>query len=871
MRAAWRIAISSLSGRRSRTLLLMAAVALSAGLIVAVACAMASLNLAVGDRIKAVVGSADVRLRHVNHVSFDAAVAEQARKWPGVTLVIPRARESITLINEDPRPVAGETSVKGQKGGKGPARWGVVAYGVVEDEFKIRPLVMQAGQRDLRDGTVVIDGRTAAMLGASVGQKLKVELFGAPAELLVTGISKPPALGAMVEREEVYLTIAALGKLSGNDSRVGEVDILLERSGDATAFVEAHKKEVPDALILQSTEKITSGLDKNLRAQDIGFLIASVLSFLASCFIVTTGLTTRVAERTRELAILRSIGATRRQLGVSQLFVGAIVGIVGALVGVPVGALGAFIVVKVFPEQLPGGFAFAPLGVFLAATSCAASGLFGALWPAVHAARVSPLEGLSSRSRKVRGRWVWVCLGAGLLGALVHVAVVSAIGGRPWIFWVFIGGAVPSLMVGYFLLGVPLMWVMSRALAPVLTKLLVLPPRVLGRTLQATPFRHGFTAAAMMLGLSIMVSIWTNGRAVMRDWLDAFQLPDAFLYKLNMTPEDQAKVAAIPGVAQTCAITVQAVGTDAFGISGLTNYNTSFVGFEPDAFFAMTKLTWVQPVDDAGVARAKRRLGEGGAVIVERAFLAARGLGVGDTLTLGHKGKKFDFEIVGVVTSPGLDIVSKFVEVGEQYMSQAINAVCGSRKDLIEKFGNESISFLQYNIVPGSDGKKVLEEAKRVTGALVGVSATEMKDKIRGVISGSLKVLSTVGIGSLLVACFGVANLIIAGIQARQFEFGVLRAVGATRWMLGRLVLGEALIIAVVACILGTALGFQGSWAGLKINAVAIGLQLEFRPQWDVVVLGSLLVTAITLGAAMPAIAGLMRMKPRELIAAMKG
>ena len=121
------------------------------------------------------------------------------------------------------------------------------------------------------------------------------------------------------------------------------------------------------------------------------------------------------------------------------------------------------------------------------------------------------------------------------------------------------------------------------------------------------------------------------------------------------------------------------------------------------------------------------------------------------------------------------------------------------------------------------------------------------------------------------MACFGVANLIIAGIQARQFEFGVLRAVGATRWMLGRLVLGEALIIAVVACILGTALGFQGSWAGLKINAVAIGLQLEFRPQWDVVVLGSLLVTAITLGAAMPAIAGLMRMKPRELIAAMKG
>lgn len=866
MRAAWRIAISSLSGRASRTLLLTAAVALSAGLIVAVACAVASLNKAVTDRIQAVVGAADVRIRHVSHASFDSRIADTARAWPGVRAAIPRAREALRLINPDPAQDAA-----GRSGGAGPAKWGVVAYGIVPDERLIRPLIIESGTLDLRDGTVVLDARTARALGARVGQRLQVELFGSPVELEVTGISKPPALGAMVEREEVFVTLAQLGALTGRQDRVGEINILLQPGVSPEEFSQRHKADLPEALLLQSTEKVTSGLDKNMRAQDVGFLVASVLSFMASCFIVTTGLTTKVTERTRELAVLRSVGATRGQVALSQLIVGALVGVLGALVGVPLGIAGAFAVVKLFPEQLPGGFAFAPLGAVLATISCVGAGLAGAVWPAVHASRISPLEGLATRGRAVRPRWIWICLLVGLAGVLTHAAIVPLLEGRPWMFWGYVVVGIPSLITGYFLLGVPLMWLLARLISTPLTTVLRLPPRLLGRTVLSTPYRHGFTAAAMMFGLGIMVSIWTNGRAVMRDWLDAFQLPDGFLYKLNMTPEEQQKVAAIPGIAQTCAITVQPVSADVFGLSGLTAYNTSFVGFEPEPFFAMTTLTWVQPADDAGITRAKARLAQGGAVLVERAFQAARGLGVGDKITLGHRDRKHEFEIVGVVTSPGLDIVSKFVEVGEQYMSQAINAVVGTRRDLIDKFGNDSISFLQFNFTPGADGQKIIEEAKRATGALVGVTSTEMKDRIRTVISGSLTVVSTVGIGALLVACFGVANLIIAGIQARQFEFGVLRAVGAQRGLLGRLVMGEALLVALVACILGTAIGLQGSWAGLQINRLAIGLELSFKPQWDAIALGWVLVTAITLAAALPAIWKLLGQSPRQLIAAMKG
>jgi putative ABC transport system permease protein len=112
-----------------------------------------------------------------------------------------------------------------------------------------------------------------------------------------------------------------------------------------------------------------------------------------------------------------------------------------------------------------------------------------------------------------------------------------------------------------------------------------------------------------------------------------------------------------------------------------------------------------------------------------------------------------------------------------------------------------------------------------------------------------------------------VANLIIAGIHARRFEFGVLRAVGAQRGLLTRLILAEALIIAITAGALGTMLGLQGSWAGQRLYRLLLGLLLELRPPWALIAAGWAVVFALTLAAAWPAIWRLGRRSPRELLA----
>ncbi|MFT3686486.1 MAG: ABC transporter permease [Phycisphaerales bacterium] len=126
-------------------------------------------------------------------------------------------------------------------------------------------------------------------------------------------------------------------------------------------------------------------------------------------------------------------------------------------------------------------------------------------------------------------------------------------------------------------------------------------------------------------------------------------------------------------------------------------------------------------------------------------------------------------------------------------------------------------------------------------------------------------------VGAMVIASFGVANIIIAGVQARAFQFGVLRAVGAQRWLLGRLVIGEALVIAISACLLGTALGLQAAWGGQTVTAASVGLEMGFAPPIAQTGWAWLAVAGVTLAAAAPTALALVRKEPRQLLGVTRG
>ncbi|MEM9559757.1 MAG: FtsX-like permease family protein [Planctomycetota bacterium] len=913
MRAAWRLARSALWTRRSRSALLAAAVTLSTALVAAVACAMGSVNAAVEDQLASQFGTAQARLRPAGTGKvIPFSVLEQARAWAGVERAdgVRQTTSSVafdaTLFEQQQggawervtRPLGSEALLTGYAAGdERLLATGLIAGRLPEapgeividallaqrmtaafiGEHLTRPAIELASVElphlaqatpDLpeRVGSDAEADRLNTLVGPRPGDTLRsVRLFGRDIRLTVVGVSRPPPLGG---RPQASALLATVDRLAGGERGLTEIALHLEDGTDAEAFVASERGGLPAGVLLQTTERITSGIERNLDSNKVGFIIASVLAFMSAAFIIMTGLTTGLAEQQRSLAVVRAIGATRGQLAIAQLLTGGVTGLTGALLGTPLGVLMAWTLLAVFRDSVPGGLRLPPVTLTVSVLGSVLAGLGGALWPAYRASRLRPIEAMATRASAISNRLLVGVGVAGLLGIGAMIAIVGGSDDGQFVFWGYATIGLPAMFIGYFLVSVPAAVLCGVLLGPVISRVLGLPRGLLTRVIRATPFRHGFTAGAMMAGLALMVSIWTNGGSVMRDWLGRIEFPDAFVSGLALSPEAQARVDALPFVNATAAITLHPVEVDFFGVRALQQYKTTFVAFEPAPFMEMAALTFVEGDEDT----ARARLEAGGAVIVAREFRVAQGLGLGDTfICRGADGVEHEFEIVGVVTSPGLELVSKFFNIGDEFIDQALHAVFGSRKDLRERFGSDAIQLIQVDLADDADDAEAIATIRRElfgAGILDAGSGRQIKQQILTFVGGSLVVFSAVAVGSMLVACFGVANLIVAGIHARRYELGVLRAIGGSRGLLVRLVAGEAIVIALAACVVGTCMGVQAAWAGQRLYETLIGIgDLRLVPPIDAILWGCVFVLSLTLLAAAPAAAWLNRRRPVELVA----
>jgi len=921
MRPAWRLSTSAAFARPSRTALLIAVVALSALLIAAVGVSLGSLSTAFRRGVEGMVGTSDVRLEPQGSATpVTVELYEDAASWPGVRAVVPRLRGSVTLRFAAASWGATESDPTGSfvrsvrthlATGSG--------LGIDADlEPLVRPVAVVRGRLPAGAREVALDADMAMRLGAGqktndprtlglalvaprgegtpmkadpgpavvttraeaealnaaaapdAGDEIELVRFGRePLRLSVVGIVEPGPFGGT---PRAYMTFDGLGLALGKAGELSQVDFLLAAGVGADAFVAERTAggAVPAGLRLLTTEKITSGLDKNLQANRVGFVLASLMAFIAAGFIIMTGMSVGVTERLRELAILRCVGAERGQLAWAQLGVGLIIGAIGAAIGVPLGLAAATGLLEYFKDELRADVTVPWVRLAGAFAGATLSGVLGAAWPAVQAMRVSPLEALAVRARPARRGVVVALLVAGLAGVLAHLAIFTLIDDGQVVFWTYIVVGLPALMLGYFMLGVPAVLGVSRVIGPLLSRALRLPPRMLERAVAATPYRFGFTAGALMAGLALLVAIWTQGGAAIRDWLGKIQFPDAFVAGVDLPVEAQRALEELPFVLRTCAVSRRSIETGAFGVEDFTRVKSSFVAFEPGPFLEMTSLTWIQ----GDPLTARRRLDEGGTVIVAREFLTARGMGVGGTFTCWDGETKHDFEIVGVVASPGLELASDFFELGDNFTEQRVHAVFGSRRDLLERFNDDSIGLIQMTLDPAvgdEEAMAAVREKLAPYGIYAAGSGRQIKKELLGVVESTLVVASSVAVFSMLVASLGVATLVEAGIQARRFEFGVLRAVGASRGLLTRIVIGETLVVAVTACVLGTFMGVQGAFGGTRLNALLWGLDLKATPPAGPIALAWVIVTVLPLAAAAPATIALGRKQPRELRGATKG
>ena len=864
MRALWPFARRSLLGRRGRTALLIAAVALATSLVVAVTSGMRTAQASLEASIARAMGETDARVVHRYAEPFDAALLETVRSWPGVERAAGRLFASITLEH----PNARESSSGGTDAPRAP-RATVQARGVMPDEDAFfREVEIEQGRRIENAGEIVLDPQTAKTLGAHPGERLRIVRFGKPIEVEVVGVYKRPILGAL-QRPLVEIDLNTLADAAKRTGKLTGISIALSDASATEAWCADRTKLLRDPMLCEPAERVRTGLDKQIAASELSTLIATMIAFLSCAAIIATGMTTAVLEELREMGVARAIGASRPQLFGAQVVVGSAIGVIGGVLGIPLGIGLVAILATVYREFLSAGVAIEPRGVALALFGALFAGLLGALFPALRAASISPLEALAIRAREPSARSIIVAS----LAALVAIGV-WALGlipeSRETRFWFYIFGGLPLLHIAWFLLSVPMTLAVSKVVSPLLERVCTLPRGLLGGSVARMPWRLGCTAGALMVAVSILVSTRSNGDAIIQDLRERVRFADGFVFCTSgLSKDEQARIRALPNVADALPVgylPLKIAGEQVFGVEGMGPTNVVCVGFEPRPFIAMNRLDWIEGSPETAIPR----LEEGDAILVAPEFLVARGLGVGSKLRLGSGSNEAAFEIVGVVTAAGLDIATQTFGMRQIYMEQAVSCVFMDFAAVERHFDTRDAYIMQLRLAPNLDDAAETLLGERVSDAVPGAvfsSGRAIRGFVEQIGGTVLAVTSAVALAALALAAIGVGSVVAAGIAARTREFGVLRAVGGSTRVLVALVLGETVIMALAALLSGTALGLMLAWMGVVLYRDFAGLRLAWVIPWTPLAVGAGVVVAVALCAASPAVLRLSRKPTRELIA----
>lgn len=850
----WQLAINSLFGRRLRSALLAAAVALATALIVAMGASIdtlgASIQLSVGRR----VGLADVQIVHQYNMHLKQDVATLVRGFAQVQQAAAAFETGATVTGEKP--------------GKPQT---VVLRGVEPDvESRLNPLTFQAGRAVQQPGEAIITPTIARKLGVAVGDTVTAKTFKGATKLTVVGVIERPKLDVLQKRL-ILVTLQQVRDMSGTTDKLTHVDIQLRDASKLDDFMAEHQDAIASAstgAVFRPTAAAATRVNRGIRQAKLMLAVISALVFLSAGFIILTGMTSSVLERMRELAILRSVGAGQWQIAGAQLLAGAMLAGGGALLGVAPGLALAYWLYRRHANALEGGFSPSFAGVSQAVVAAMIAGLAGALYPAWRASQANPVQGLSARAKEpTTAAVIWCFLVA--IPLIAAPVLAHQLADVQHVFWAYIYGGLPLMFVGYFLLTVPLIVLLAHVLAPPLAAVLRVPGKLLREQILATPFRLGFTGGALMVALAMLVAIWTAGSSVMKGWFDQIQMPDGFahsFYGYNQTQwQALNRVSAVTDLCPSTAFPVMPKSTT-FGVASLAPSTTLFVSTDLEAFLRIVKPRWIEGDPD----QAAKRLSQGGALLVTEQYLKAHGLGAGDKLTLPTLTHPdgMDFDIVGVVTSPGLQVAVRFFDIQRAFGDAAVASVIGSRQDAAKHFNVYGINLVLLDFDDALTDTQVLAELRAaVPGVIVGSSRVIRKRIHRGA-QDTMAFFSTIAGAALAIACLGVGQLIFASLAARWFEMGVLRTIGASPGLLGRLVAAQTIVVAITASITGAALGVEMALIHRMFHQRLFGISYDMHVPWSVVGAGAAVVLAAALGAALPSIARVSFASPRRLLAA---
>ncbi|HEX2972023.1 MAG TPA: ABC transporter permease, partial [Tepidisphaeraceae bacterium] len=572
--------------------------------------------------------------------------------------------------------------------------------------------------------------------------------------------------------------------------------------------------------------------------------------------------------------ILRAVALTRLQVALliaAESLVLAIIGWGGGLAA-GWGLLGIMRWVK--PELFGGGASLGRWCVLLSGACAFGGAIVASVIPAWRATRVNPLDALSQRQAARQNRWPLSSVVAGLVLIAINPLLVFLVpmpeNSRYGIYLVL---GCTSMAVGFILLAPLAVLIIERVFAPVLARLLLLQPGLLAAQLTSNLWRTVGTTVAMTIGLGLFVAMQTWGYSMLKPFVPGDWVPEMMVAILptglpdSQIPAIQQIKGVIPDQCLPLAVEQPRLADDITGslqrATVTRQDNVVLIGIDPQRGLGgsspLLNLEFIQGDRDAAVSQLKN----GRYCVVPDHFCRETGLGMGGKFKMipPSATEPVEYTIAGVVSLPGWHWLSKFT--GVRLNNARSSAMVFAAYDQVRSdFHLDRVRFFWLNTdksVTQADVATAAQDiAQRSTGAKFSIaafgfpsvddglsirvtSAADLRSRIGTRADGMIWGMSRLPLVTLVVTSLGVVNVVLASVRARRWDMGVLRAIGYTRWSLVRLVMAEAVLVGLVACLLSFAFGVMAGWCGAGISQYVSffgGLNPSLEIPWDKLALG---------------------------------
>ncbi len=833
----FRVALASVLGNKIRLALTALAIVIGVAFVTGSFVLTDSIDRAFGNLLAEVNEGTDLYVNGVSDVET-SLVQEQPGQGPtvpesvvdevlavdGVEEVIPTVEGMARVVSPDGEAV----------GGMGPPTFALSWSGPEE----VGPLTLREGRAADGLDEATLDAATAETTGYAVGDTMQVQLADGMHEFELVGITgfgeEDNLLGAtivtfdlttaqsLLDSEGEYDTIAVVG--------TGEVspEDLRERVESAITATDVEVVTAADELETQQ-----EGVREGLSFINIALLTFAGIAVFVGIFLIVNTFSIIVAQRTREFALLRAVGASARQVRMAVVVEAMVVGVVAGVVGIVAG-IGLSELLRAVFDGL--GFGFPDGGLVLQPRTLIVAMVLGvvvttlaSIGPSRRASRVSPMEALRTdaggerdtlgRGRAIVGTFAAV---AGLVGLVLGLGDVVP---QPA---VAAGAGAALAFIGVALLA-PLLAGPAATVIGALPSRRGVPGRLARNNADDNPKRTASTASALMIGVALVtfVSIFAASATASVNVLFTEQLGSDF----SVSPAGFGPSGVPPGLSADLQERPElGAVSPARSVAARVEDATEYVmGVNGDEIEQLVALDVLEGSTD----------GLAGGVLVHEERARADGLEVGDAVSVGFDGADLSLDVVGIFANKDL--------IGTDLVTDTAT--------LADAGASGTDYFVFADAAEGVDATTARAAVDEVADGFVGVQVqdqVELRESMRDQVDTLLNLIIGMLALALVIALIGIVNTLALSVFERTREIGLLRAVGMTRTQVRAMVRWEAVIVSVFGAVLGVAVGAVFGWSLVTASAEA-GLEVLEFPTTRLVVYVVVAAVAGVLAAVLPA------------------